>query len=88
MVTIILCASSADEELDSNVPSTLLTYCQQVAYGLRYLSKKSFVHRDIAARNILITEDLKTCKVKLCLKFVVHVYVRLSIAHCTWLLYK
>ena len=30
-----------------------------------YLSKKGFVHRDIAARNILISEDKETCKVVL-----------------------
>ena len=31
--------------------------------GLACLSRKSFVHRDIAARNILLDEDLN-CKVR------------------------
>ena len=31
---------------------------------MEYLSKKGFIHRDIAARNILLTADTK-CKVSL-----------------------
>ena len=58
-------SSSFDEVLNSSVPHTLQTYCLQVAEGLRYLFRKSFVHRDIAARNILLTKDFKTCKVDL-----------------------
>ncbi len=41
---------------------TLLSYCRQVASGMAYLSNKAFVHRDIAARNILVSED-GMCKV-------------------------
>ena len=47
-------------------PSTaclLLSLCQQVApAGMEYFSRKKFVHHDLAARNILVTEE-KTCKV-------------------------
>ena len=49
--------------VDPGMPHTLLSYCRQVASGLLYLSKKGFVHRDIAARNILLSEDQETCKV-------------------------
>ena len=41
----------------------LLRFCSEVALGLEYLTKKNFVHRDIAARNILLTDNC-TCKVK------------------------
>ena len=41
---------------------TLLSYCRQVASGMAYLSNKAFVHRDIAARNILVSEN-GICKV-------------------------
>ena len=51
------------EKVDPSLAHTLLSYCRQVASGLLYLSKKGFVHRDIAARNILLSEDHETCKV-------------------------
>ena len=41
---------------------TLLSYCRQVASGMAYLSNKAFVHRDIAARNILVSDN-EICKV-------------------------
>jgi len=40
----------------------LLTYCHDVACGMSYLSSRRIVHRDVAARNVLI--DVKNhCKV-------------------------
>ena len=48
---------------DSSLPHIVLSYCRQVATGMYYLSRKGFVHRDIAARNILLSEDRNTCKV-------------------------
>jgi len=32
--------------------------CSQIASGLQYMSNKSFVHRDVAARNCLVGKDL------------------------------
>ena len=39
----------------------LLDFCHQISAGMTYLSEKAFVHRDIAARNILLSG--RTCKV-------------------------
>ena len=55
---------SASQPTDPALPVTLLKFCRQVAEGLSYLSGKSFVHRDIAARNILLDKELN-CKVRL-----------------------
>ena len=49
---------------DPALPTTLLKFCRQVAEGLSYLAGKSFVHRDIAARNILLDQELN-CKVSI-----------------------
>jgi len=40
----------------------LLGFARDVGRGMNYLSNKCFIHRDIAARNILLTED-NVCKV-------------------------
>ncbi|CAI4231314.1 unnamed protein product [Auanema sp. JU1783] len=40
----------------------LLMFSVQISYGLEYLSQKGFVHRDVAARNILV-HDRKFCKI-------------------------
>ena len=46
----------------SKIPELLLDFCRQISSALEYLSKKCYVHRDIAARNVLVTEE-KICKV-------------------------
>ena len=48
---------------DPDLPSLLLQFCKQVVDGLVCLAVKSFVHRDIAARNILLDKELN-CKVR------------------------
>ena len=45
-----------------NIGHELLSFCRQIAAGLDYLSKKHFVHRDLATRNILLSDDY-VCKV-------------------------
>lgn len=49
----------------AEMPRVLLNYCIQVTLGMLYLSEKGFVHRDIAARNVLVS-DRDVCKVKWC----------------------
>ncbi|KAK6033673.1 protein tyrosine kinase [Ostertagia ostertagi] len=44
--------------------TTLLDYCVQVVKALTFLESKHYVHRDVAARNILLSKDEKV--VKLC----------------------
>ena len=43
-------------------PEMLLSYCRQVASGMAYLSRKAFVHRNLAAKNILVSQN-NLCKV-------------------------
>ena len=52
-------------DITTNLPHTLLSYCRQVATGMSYLSNKLFIHGDLAARNILVSED-GACKVNCC----------------------
>ena len=49
--------------VSKDLPLMLLKFSRQVGSGMKYLSGKEFVHGDLAARNILLTEDL-TCKVR------------------------
>ena len=39
---------------ESMTVSERLTYCAQVSQGLRYISTRRIVHRDVAARNVLL----------------------------------
>uniref|UniRef100_A0AAF5PSU9 Receptor protein-tyrosine kinase n=1 Tax=Wuchereria bancrofti TaxID=6293 RepID=A0AAF5PSU9_WUCBA len=46
-----------NEKIDQTLVITLkqlLMFAVQISYGLEYLSQKGFVHRDVAARNILV----------------------------------
>ena len=58
------CINSGSQAIDPVLPTTLLKLCCQVAEGLPYLAGKSFVHRDIAARNILSDQE-HNCKVSI-----------------------
>ncbi|KAE9413421.1 hypothetical protein Angca_007077, partial [Angiostrongylus cantonensis] len=53
---------------DASRPAPLLTtlfgYCLQIVKALAFLESKQYVHRDVAARNILLTRDERV--VKLC----------------------
>ena len=58
------CSETKRSVIDTDLPKLLLKFCRQVAEGLSYLAGKSFVHRDIAARNILLDKELN-CKVSI-----------------------
>ena len=57
-----LLLSSPGTIVDEGLPKQLLAFCQEIAEGMRYLSRRGFVHRDLAARNILVSKGL-SCKV-------------------------
>ncbi len=35
-----------------------MNFASQIASGMEYLAKKKFVHRDLATRNCLVSEDM------------------------------
>ncbi|GMS99323.1 hypothetical protein PENTCL1PPCAC_21498, partial [Pristionchus entomophagus] len=39
-----------------------IMFAIQIAYGLEYLSSRGFIHRDVAARNIMVDQQ-ETCKI-------------------------
>ncbi|GMR33795.1 hypothetical protein PMAYCL1PPCAC_03990, partial [Pristionchus mayeri] len=53
---------------DENDESEIITgkkqlmFATQIAYGLEYFSSKGFIHRDIAARNIMV-DSQESCKI-------------------------
>lgn len=51
-----------NSEYDTLDTSMMLTYCHDVACGMHYLSSRRIVHRDVAARNVLL-DVTNTCKV-------------------------
>ncbi|ULT89965.1 hypothetical protein L5515_008238 [Caenorhabditis briggsae] len=54
-----------NDNYDTNMIVTLkqlLQFAVQISYGLEYLSQKGFVHRDVAARNVLVHEGT-ACKI-------------------------
>jgi serine/threonine protein kinase len=66
-------------ELSSpDLPSLLLQFCKQVVDGLACLARKSFVHRDIAARNILLDKELN-CKVGKSVNVIMHLLLFSSV---------
>ena len=51
-----------NREVHPKLPLVLLKFCQEIAAGMAYLSGKCFIHRDLAARTVLVSETA-TCKV-------------------------
>lgn len=41
--------------------SVLMKWCEQIACALDYIASKNLVHRDIAARNVLLAYRDHTC---------------------------
>ena len=53
-----VCRSDNPEHVSTEVnEDLLLKFCQQIASGMSYHASKSFVHRNLAARNILVSQD-------------------------------
>ena len=48
--------------MHAKLPLMLLKFCKEIAAGMVYLSGKRFIHRDLAVRNILVSENV-ICKV-------------------------
>ncbi|XP_062503154.1 tyrosine-protein kinase Yes-like isoform X2 [Corticium candelabrum] len=55
-------SESNKKALPVDTPHKLLLMAREVAAGMEYLSNKSFVHRDLATRNILLNQE-GTCKI-------------------------
>ena len=56
---------------ESSLPLQLLKFCCEIADGMKYLSNKSFIHRDLATRNVLLDKNLQ-CKVRLHVVYMFH----------------
>ena len=52
-----------EEQGPTNAFGQLLSYSQQIACGLQYLSSKSLFHPDFSAQKVLVTES-NICKVR------------------------
>ncbi|XP_019851384.1 PREDICTED: uncharacterized protein LOC109581572 isoform X2 [Amphimedon queenslandica] len=52
----------ANGEVSPHAPYLLLSYCRQICLGMQYLSRKGFVHKSLAARNILVSSE-NICKI-------------------------
>ncbi|CAL2049158.1 unnamed protein product [Caenorhabditis brenneri] len=52
-----------DDKKPIPLVSRLHDYCSQIAKALQFLESKHCVHRDVAARNILLAKDEKTVKI-------------------------
>ena len=66
-----------------------LKFAREIAAGMAYLSGKSFVHRDLASRNILLNKYL-TCKVcqSLCIFILLTLYRLRDLVLATILILK
>ena len=69
LLLLAFCAEGTLEALAAAAsPATLgtadrLTYCAQTLQGLQYIASIRIVHRDVAARNVLLDATM-TCKVR------------------------
>lgn len=54
--------STRQQHLDEPLLLELVSYCIQIAAGMRYLHEKNVCHRDLAARNVLL-DDFRVAKI-------------------------
>ncbi len=65
MRTYLLSMKTPDGKVNHGINcSELLRFCRQIASGMNYISNMSCIHRDLAAKNVLLSEE-KVCKVEL-----------------------
>ena len=69
LLVLAFCFEGSLEELCSTAtPASIsvserLTYCAQTLQGLQYIASIRIVHRDVAARNVLLNSTM-TCKIR------------------------
>ena len=59
---MLSCCSVSKRHVPKDAPKLFIKFGKDIAAGMSYLTRKNFVHRDLATRNVLLSDNL-TCKV-------------------------